>query len=131
MIERATFVGAVRGYIGTPFFHCGRIPGVAMDCAGVAICALEECGYPVTDHIIYGQFPTVDDVDRWLSKYACPKSMEDALPGDVLTSVYQGKLGHLMVLTGEVSMASMSAAKSCKGRCLSAATAALRTSGLE
>jgi hypothetical protein len=39
---RAEFVTTVRSYVGTPFHHQGRLPGVGMDCPATIICALWE-----------------------------------------------------------------------------------------
>ncbi len=44
-MKREDFVRVARSYIGTPFHHQGRLPGVGLDCAGVIVCALAECGY--------------------------------------------------------------------------------------
>lgn len=37
-------VPVVREWIGTPFQHQGRLPGVALDCIGLVICACWELG---------------------------------------------------------------------------------------
>ena len=44
MTTRADIVSVAREYLGTPFHHRGRTPGVALDCAGVVICAARELG---------------------------------------------------------------------------------------
>lgn len=44
MVTRAEFVAVVRSYVGTPYHHQGRLPGVGLDCAGVLICAAWACG---------------------------------------------------------------------------------------
>ena len=38
-----------QSYIGTPFWEHGREPGVALDCAGVVICALAQMGIACDD----------------------------------------------------------------------------------
>ena len=32
-------IEVARGYVGTPFHHAGRLPGVGLDCIGVPVCA--------------------------------------------------------------------------------------------
>lgn len=42
MPTRDDFVNAARAYIGTPWHHRGRLPGVAIDCGGIVVCALRD-----------------------------------------------------------------------------------------
>lgn len=42
-------VKTARSYIGTPFHHRERQPGIAMDCVGLLICAARELGIWPTD----------------------------------------------------------------------------------
>jgi len=37
-------VAAARALLGTPFHHQGRLPGLALDCAGVVICVARSLG---------------------------------------------------------------------------------------
>jgi len=42
--ERAAVVAAARSWIGTPYFHRGRIKGVAVDCASLILEAFSGAG---------------------------------------------------------------------------------------
>ena len=47
MIYPTDIVKTARSYIGTPFHHRERQPGVALDCVGLLVCAARELGiYP-------------------------------------------------------------------------------------
>jgi len=53
MIPAQTVIDRARSYVGTPFIHQGRRPGVGLDCAGLIECAVKDCGgvgfdYPLT-----------------------------------------------------------------------------------
>lgn len=39
-----TVIAAARRHIGTPWVHQGRLPGRALDCAGLVICVARELG---------------------------------------------------------------------------------------
>lgn len=38
-------VAVARGWLGTPWQHQGRLPGVALDCVGLVVCAARAVGY--------------------------------------------------------------------------------------
>lgn len=38
-------VAIARAWLGTPWQHQGRLPGVALDCAGLVICVARSLGY--------------------------------------------------------------------------------------
>jgi len=44
MPTRADVVSAARGQIGVPWMHQARLPGVALDCAGLVICVAQSLG---------------------------------------------------------------------------------------
>lgn len=45
MTEREAIVAEARSYLGTPWVHMGRQPGLAIDCAGVWICVCRARAY--------------------------------------------------------------------------------------
>ena len=51
-------IATARSYVGTPFRHQGRLPGIALDCAGVAVCAARAEGWPAIDMPGYSRTPT-------------------------------------------------------------------------
>ena len=56
-VRKGDIVWAARSYIGTPFHHQGRLPGVGLDCMGVPWCALRAAGRVVTGRIDYPRAP--------------------------------------------------------------------------
>lgn len=53
-------VDIARTYIGTPWQHQGRLPGAALDCAGVVICAARQAGIKPMDWDVNG-YPRTPD----------------------------------------------------------------------
>ena len=49
MTTRADIVSTARSFIGTPFHHMGRLPGVGLDCVGIPICVMRELGMVAAD----------------------------------------------------------------------------------
>lgn len=47
--DRDAFVAVARSYVGTPFHHEGRLPGVGLDCIGSPVCAGIASGFDVRD----------------------------------------------------------------------------------
>lgn len=43
------FAAAALQLVGTPWHHQGRLPGVGLDCVGVAVAAARTCGIDVED----------------------------------------------------------------------------------
>ena len=100
MIPRDVFVERVRSYVGTPFHHRGRLPGVALDCAGVVAVALSSFGVAVPD-IRYGTSPAEGDVIAGLRAVAYSVDIAERRPGDVLTLQVDGQAIHMGVLVAE------------------------------
>lgn len=49
MDKRAEIVAAARAMVGTRWEHRGRVPGLALDCGGVLICAARRTGCVAPD----------------------------------------------------------------------------------
>jgi hypothetical protein len=98
MMACSDFTAAVRSYVGTPYVHRGRHPGVALDCAGVVVCALKEGGITAPT-IHYGMCPTPAQMHEGLAAIAEPIDVGDRLIGDILAMRVRG-LGdvHMAVL---------------------------------
>lgn len=58
-----TLVEAARAYLGAPFLHQGRSPA-GMDCAGLALLALRDCGHAPADMTHYGRRPWRDGLQQ-------------------------------------------------------------------
>lgn len=57
MTTRAELCAAALALVGTPFHPQGRVPGVGIDCIGVAICAARACGIAIADRTDYPMQP--------------------------------------------------------------------------
>lgn len=97
-------VTAARSCLGTPFRHQGRIPGVALDCAGLLIAVAKSIGAEYVDVAGYGLNPsngllqsTLDD-QPGLERLAAPEMRE---AGDVLLMRFAAEPQHLAVFTGD------------------------------
>lgn len=85
-MSRAAFLAAARSFIGTPYHHMGRQPGIGLDCAGVVICAARAAGVVPADFDVpaYRRRPDASLL-AW-----CDAHMErltgaaEMLPGDVV-----------------------------------------------
>lgn len=79
-------VVAARGYLGTPYQHQGRIPGKALDCIGVLVCAAWDTGklprsFDVTG---YGPVPDGHLLVHHLGEQLTPIPQAEMAPGDAL-----------------------------------------------
>jgi cell wall-associated NlpC family hydrolase len=86
MTVRDDIVAEARALLGTPFQHQGRMPGVAIDCAGVPIIVGKKLGLVSADFEVTGYARTPDG--KTLKAY-CDANMRRielaaALPGDVI-----------------------------------------------
>ena len=89
-----------RSYIGTPFHHMGRLPGVGLDCVGVLICCARELGLVTPDFDIPAYTPTPDGTTMlaWAKEYMTPLSREAMSPGNVILLITDTEPQHLAIL---------------------------------
>jgi len=89
-----------RSYIGTPFHHMGRLPGVGLDCVGVLICCARELGLVAPDFDIPAYTPTPDGITMlaWAKQYMTPLSREEIRPGNVILLITDTEPQHLAIL---------------------------------
>lgn len=89
-----------RSYLGTPFVHQGRVPGVGLDCAGLVINVARDLGRVAPDFDVsnYAQQPDktsiVDACDLYLTRV--PK--DQAQPGDVIVIAWDRWPQHLGIM---------------------------------
>jgi len=55
--RRTKLVEEALSYVGTPFRHLGRKPGIGLDCAGLIICAANNVGYNIDAPTVYSRRP--------------------------------------------------------------------------
>ena len=105
------FIVAARGYVGTPFHHGGRLPGVGLDCIGVAVCAAAACGLAHRDVSAYplrpnGQLPRELDAQLVRVRGAWR-------PGDILAMQFEAEPHHIAIYTGPTIIHAYAKARKC------------------
>jgi len=96
-------VAAARACIGTPFAHQGRVLGVGMDCAGVAVHAVREAGFDVMDVPGYGRTPNKEHLAAALDGQPALErvfNISDREAGDILLMRFLGEPQHVGICTG-------------------------------
>jgi cell wall-associated NlpC family hydrolase len=89
---------AARTFVGTPFVHQGRQPGVGLDCAGVVLCAAWEAGLTLPEVADYGRLPKVEHLVASLGERARAVEVGYLAPGDVLLFAWRsGQPAHFAV----------------------------------
>ncbi|HEY6021545.1 MAG TPA: NlpC/P60 family protein [Candidatus Paceibacterota bacterium] len=94
---RRKFISAARGYIGTPFHHQGRLPGVGLDCAGVIVCAAMECGLVIDDVAGYAMVPSNGLLEQAVIKHCYAIERNDVVSGDILLFRFLREPQHLAI----------------------------------
>lgn len=86
MTTRADIVAAARRYIGTPYHHMGRTPGVGLDCAGVLIAVGRELRLVAVDFDVPNYVPQPDGVSllQWCRVHMTPVPRNAMRPGDAI-----------------------------------------------
>lgn len=95
-------VAAARACVGTPFRHLGRVPGKALDCAGLAVSVARELGLAVDDRDAYGRSPANGLLEAMLDAQPCLRRVFRApQAGDLLLMRFSGDPQHLAVCAGD------------------------------
>lgn len=95
-------IAAARAYLGTPFRHLGRVPGKALDCAGLAKASAEGAGYVVIDMDVYARTPANGLLEAMLDAQPCLRRVFRApQAGDLLLLRFTGDPQHLAICAGE------------------------------
>ena len=74
---RREIVAAARRWVGTPFAHQARAPGVGLDCIGLVVCAARAAGLDVDDCRTYKRRPNPRQLLGHLSAQAVRSSRRD------------------------------------------------------
>lgn len=112
-------VTAARALVDTPFRHQGRVPGLALDCAGLVITVAAQLGIEHFDVSGYGRRPHRGLLEQTLdAQPALQKiSRTDYQPGDILLMRFTNEPQHLAISAGETIIHSWEAAgKACEHR---------------
>lgn len=96
-------IAAARSCLGTPFAHQGRIKGVALDCAGLAVCVAHDLGVEYIDQQGYSREPISGLLHGALIKQPClERTWKDQMqPGDILLMRFGRDPQHLAIYTGQ------------------------------
>lgn len=95
-----TIVDAARACLGTPYRHQGRIPGKALDCAGLVVCAVRMAGLDVIDTDGYSMTPCADMLRSVVERNQV-SLVGEAHAGDILLMRFGREPQHLAIYTGE------------------------------
>ena len=96
-------VAAARGCLGTPFAHQGRVVGVGLDCAGVAVHAVRALGVDVLDVTGYGTTPNKGRLEAAMDEQPALEripNISDRVAGDILLMRFKGEPQHVGICTG-------------------------------
>ncbi len=95
-------IAAARACVETPFRHQGRQPGVALDCAGVAIQAARASGLSVADLVGYADRPKDAALEAALDAQPCLRRvpLPEMTAGDLLLMKFSGDPQHLAIHAG-------------------------------
>lgn len=99
----ADVIAAARALIGTPFAHQGRLPGIALDCAGVIVATATALGIAHDDVAGYSRLPGNGLLRQVLDGQAAlvPVRTDAIAPGDILLMRFKREPQHLGIYTGE------------------------------
>lgn len=102
MITAEQIVAAARACLGTPFRHQGRIPGLALDCAGLIVAVAREIGIDPVDVESYGRRPHQGLLDATLSSQPSliDVARADMAAGDILLMRFTREPQHLAICAG-------------------------------
>lgn len=99
-MNRSEIVVAARSLMGTPFRHQGRVPGLALDCAGLVIVVAQQLGIEHFDVPGYGRRPHRGLLEQVLADQPAliPVNRRESGPGDVLLMRFGKEPQHLAIL---------------------------------
>ncbi|MBE0615136.1 MAG: hypothetical protein IH604_15800 [Burkholderiales bacterium] len=89
-----------RGFIGTPFHHMGRLPGVGLDCSGVLICLGRDLGLVAASFDVPAYTPGANGVAmlEWCSVHMTPVPRSQMAPGDAVLTITDAEPQHLGIV---------------------------------
>ena len=102
-MTRDDIIEAARECLGTPFRHQGRIPHVALDCAGLVIAVAQVVGVEYLDQTGYSRSPSGGllesalDGQPGLTRVGQLAARE---AGDILLMRFSGDPQHLAIFSG-------------------------------
>lgn len=92
---------AARNYLGVPFRHQGRDTSIGIDCVGLVVLSLRDCGLPQADldYTGYSRDPHDGVLEFHLREAFGPPVVKATLQaGDVVAIDYKGAVRHVGVV---------------------------------
>lgn len=95
-------IAAASGLLGTPFRHQGRVPGLALDCAGVLVCVFIALDLPYHDSAGYPRTPYDGLLESILDSQPSLRQIPvaEAMAGDVLVMRMKSAPQHIAIHAG-------------------------------
>jgi cell wall-associated NlpC family hydrolase len=96
-------IDSARSMIGTPFHHQGRMPNVALDCAGVIVKTFSAVGVECYDEQNYASPPEDGTLARIIDRQSAFVKIpaHEVKEGDVILLMMFGAPNHLAIHAGE------------------------------
>lgn len=92
-------IAAARAEIDTPFVHQGRLPGRALDCAGLCVIVARHW-HDVAEPAAYSRSPSGGQLESWLERQNFLERAATPQTGDILLMRFTGEPQHLAIFTG-------------------------------
>ncbi len=101
----ADIVAAARCALKTPFRHQGRVPGLALDCAGLLVHVFRALGLPHNDEMGYPRNPYDGQLEKILDAQPALRRIDlaEADAGDVLVMRIVKAPQHVAIHAGCIS----------------------------
>ena len=108
-------IAAARECLDTPFRHQGRLIGIGIDCAGVAIHVAQSIGAECFDVDGYGTVPANGELERALDAQPCLQQVDlaDRQAGDLLLMRFAAEPQHLAICAGDTIVHAYEAVGKC------------------
>ena len=96
-------IAVAREFLKTPFVHQGRLPGKALDCAGLVVVTAQRLGLEVIDVQDYSRLPNNGALEAMLDIQPSLHGVGrgEAQPGDVLLMKFKKEPTHLGIHAGD------------------------------
>ena len=94
-------ITAARECLGTPFQHQGRIVGLALECAGVAVHVFNRVGCEVDQPSAYSRQPHNAMLEYWADRQIFLSRETTPQAGDILLMRFEKEPQHVAIFTGE------------------------------
>lgn len=92
-------IAAARAELGTPFRHQGRLPGIALDCAGLAVVVARHW-HEVDEPRAYGRSPHLGLLQQWVESQSFITSGQP-VAGALLLMRFSSEPQHLAICAGD------------------------------